>query len=514
MLRPSHWFLLVAAGVGSWTCHASAQPADAAPPKTTSPAAAKPGNEKSKPGKPAEDPLEYFRKGDYARAETLLREQIAAQPENFVPLYNLACCRSMSRDADGAVELLSKAIEKGFCDAHYLRRDAALDPIRGDARFKAILEHWSELLEARRAANLAQAEAAFAGQAYTNASDDKLRLSYRSAFNERAFASAREEVRRVADFAQETLFPDLFAMPAAKDDAWVTVILPTRADFMRWAVSVYGPDVVNATTSTIGGAYEHDAKRLVSMDLGATLRHEFLHVLHWRDNTRRGQSHPIWIQEGLASLVEDVEVQGGKLVPVASWRTNIAQRLEKLHKLMPIETLAAMPAAKFSSQRPLANYAQARAVFLYLHAQGKLRAWYERYVADWEKDPTGLQSLLAVTESTEKEFDVAYHAWLRALEPVPETIAKGAASLGLDVDSGNGEGPVVSLLDPRARNMPDSRTMLTRGDVIISIDGKPTRDTAELVRVLGAYKVGDRVTVEYRRVRKFASTTVELVPRK
>jgi hypothetical protein len=506
--------LVVALGMigmlGGRPALAQDQPADAAGTEADRPGS---GKEKSAGKEPSSDPLEPFLKGDYARAEELLKAQAEKQPENFVPLYNLACCRSMSKDAKGAVEYLAKAIEKGFCDAHQLRRDPTLAPVRSDPAFKAILANWAELLSARRDANLKQAELLFKDKAYTNFRDERLRLDYRCAYNERAFGEARAELQRVAAFADRELFTGIFAPEQVKDDAWVVVVLPNRTDFLRWVVSVYGPEMLGDRNSTIGGAYEHDAKRLVSMDIGSTLRHEFFHVLHWRDNTRKGQSHPIWIQEGLASLVEDCEVEGESLRPAPSWRTNIVKRLEKLRKLMPIETLAAMPPTKFSGIRPLANYAQARAVFMYVHSQGQLKAWYTHYTTNHAADPTGIASLEAVLGKPIKEINLDYRAWVRELASVSESIPQGGASLGLEVGPGGGEGPMVTSVDTKARNMLDSKTMLVRGDVIIAIDGKATRDVAELVRVLGTCKVGDTVEVEYRRVRKFNTTRIVLVAR-
>jgi S1-C subfamily serine protease len=52
------------------------------------------------------------------------------------------------------------------------------------------------------------------------------------------------------------------------------------------------------------------------------------------------------------------------------------------------------------------------------------------------------------------------------------------------------------------------------GDVITAIDGKPTRDIAELVRVLGAMRVGDDVKVEYRRGRRAGAADVVLTPKR
>src|SRR5690606_3106481 len=82
---------------------------------------------------------------------------------------------------------------------------------------------------------------------------------------------------------------------AEDESPWVVVILPTREDFTKWQLRKYGPAARTATRE-VGGRYDHDTKRLIARDLGSTLRHEFLHVLHWRSMMHLGQRHPIWIQ--------------------------------------------------------------------------------------------------------------------------------------------------------------------------------------------------------------------------
>ena len=55
----------------------------------------------------------------------------------------------------------------------------------------------------------------------------------------------------------------------------------------------------------VRGMYLHPARRLVSRDAGQSLQHEFVHLMHFAHMERTGQRHPIWVQEGLASLYED-----------------------------------------------------------------------------------------------------------------------------------------------------------------------------------------------------------------
>ncbi|MBX3410169.1 MAG: PDZ domain-containing protein [Phycisphaeraceae bacterium] len=476
-------------------------------------AAPKPEQTRARVATLSERAVEKFLGRDYEGAAALLREALALKENNFVAWYNLACCLAAMERLDDAAQALVKAVEFGFVDAHQMRRDPSLAPLRRHPVYLELLGHWPQLLVARRDAGLLEAREFFPDRAYAEVIDERLRLAYRAAFDERAFALARADLDRVAAWANRHIFPDIMNEAASRDDAWVVVVLPRREDFMRWIASVYGADAVRGN-SMIGGSYEHDAKRLVSIDLGSSLRHEFMHVLHWRTCTRLGQRHPVWIQEGLCSLVEDMdELPGGELGPAPSWRTNIAKRLERIRALMPIEQLATMPQHRFTGQRPLANYSQARTVFLFVWQRGALARWYEAYTAGFAQDPTGVTALEEALGMPIADINREYRAWLRDLPMVPETIEPGKASLGIEIESGSGEGPVVVTVDRRLRNMPDSAAALRPRDVITAIDGKATRDIAELVRVLGQYNVGDEVEVSYRRSRLHGQIRVRLVAR-
>lgn len=55
-------------------------------------------------------------------------------------LYNIACGYSLLGDADQALEWLRKAIDAGYDDTNNMKGDSDLDTIRGDARYKQIIE--------------------------------------------------------------------------------------------------------------------------------------------------------------------------------------------------------------------------------------------------------------------------------------------------------------------------------------------------------------------------------------
>jgi hypothetical protein len=467
---------------------------------------------------------------DYETAERLLRQQIEIDGGNFVPHYNLACVLSLQGDAAGAGEQLLRAVEQGFTDIRMMRSDPDLTNARGDENYQKIVNNWSFVLEKHRDANLARAKQFFKDGSYLTAFDEDLRLAYLSATDPESFEQARADIARLAGWGLEQVFLDLAAgagAPGANagggngapeglaqqnmNDAWVVVVLPSPDDFQRWSRVAFGPA---AGFSAIGGIYSHDAKRLVAMDLGATLRHEFFHVLHWRSNMRQGQVHPPWIQEGLCSLVEDYVVKGSgesaTIEPVPSWRTNIAKRLARGGRTTPIKVLASMTREKFIGTRPLATYGQARAVFLFLWQQGKLKDWYAAYCRGFAEDQTGVKAMEEVLGAPIDQIEKLYIQWLRDLPEVAEQIRPGAAGLGLEVEQGSGDGPVVVSIDRRG---PARAAGLRLRDVITAINGQPTRDLNELVRVLGEQEIGEEVEVSYRRGRTHGTARVVLTRR-
>jgi len=494
--------------------------------------------------------LDAFRDGDFDAAERVLLDQLGVDPGNFVVHYNLACARAALGSLDKANASLRRAVELGFANERHLRADPYLRPLAGTEAFESLLANWGGVLEAQRRARVEQARGWVSGRVVERG-DEALRVDLLSAHDEVSTDQALLEIRRVARWSGSL-------MPGAADSGegapFVVVALPSEEDFLKWAFWTYGQRARRAFAG-IGGAYEHDDKRLVARDLGPTLRHEFFHVLHWRDMDRLGQVHPIWIQEGLASLVEDMDpvrivrkrlagpppvrsnagidprltaepsvepdpqraerpADDDAFVPAPSWRTNIVRRIANGGGLPGLGELASMDHQTFSTRRPLATYAHARTVFMFLSDRGALESWYRVYTTDPERgyaaDPGGLRAMEAVLGMEVAEIEARYREWvLRELPEVAETGTDLRGVIGVDIEAGEGDGPVVTGLPPGARK----RTGLRRLDVITAIDGRPVRDMKELVRVLSDYAPGETVTVAYRRVKLHGQTEVPLQPR-
>jgi tetratricopeptide (TPR) repeat protein len=436
-----------------------------------------------------------FLSGDYELSEKLLRDQLKLEPDSYFPHYNLACTLSRQGRLDEAMGFLERAVELGFSDVYQLQRDESFRPLASMDRFKRLIAGWDRVLDAQGEARLERLRATY-GKAYLYERDERLRLNFATGYDEGSFADARRELAMLADWATREVFPEL--AQGGEGDAWVSVVLPTRKDYQLWLARTYGA-FASRGFSTLGGAYSHDRKELVAQDLGGTLRHEFLHVLHFRSCTRLSQSHPVWIQEGLCSLVEDYDLTPDAApLFTANWRTNIPRRLLKAGKLPTIAELAGTSREQFTGSRPLAFYAQARAVFLWMFQRGCLGAWYAHYTTHYKDDPSGYASIVAVTGLEGDDLERAYRAWLSALPEVPEEIEPGRASLGIEVGPGSGDGPVITSSVPSSRFRGQDERLKLR-DVITHLNGQPTRDLAELIRRLSRFQPGDVVEIRFRR---------------
>ena len=83
--------------------------------------------------------MSCFAAGDYQQAVTALLKA-AAIGHNPTIMYNLACVYTRLKDNDKAFEWLNQAAQRGFKQAQLLESDDDLAALRGDSRFKTLLE--------------------------------------------------------------------------------------------------------------------------------------------------------------------------------------------------------------------------------------------------------------------------------------------------------------------------------------------------------------------------------------
>ena len=159
--------------------------------------------------------------------------------------------------------------------------------------------------------------------------------------------------------------------------------------------------------------------------------HELTHVLMDTDFPNA----PQWLQEGLATLHEAVEVggeeldadaglfeslaiggsgivphRGRELRPVLNWRRSIL-RLARDEARLP-SLRRHINAASFRGPNEALDYAHARYFCLFLHQRGVLSRYYAAFRQRAETDPTGERTLLDLYGVCDWDsIDVDFRAW-------------------------------------------------------------------------------------------------------
>ncbi len=142
---------------------------------------------------------------------------------------------------------------------------------------------------------------------------------------------------------------------------------------------------------TIYGFYS-SRKRALIMNIatgGGTLVHEIVHPFV----EANFPACPPWFNEGLGSLYEQCEEKDGKIHGLTNWRLPGLQAAIRDRQLPSFKTLFAKDAEDFYEKDKGTNYAQSRYLLYWLQEQGKLRAYYKRFVKAQTKDPSGHDTL-------------------------------------------------------------------------------------------------------------------------
>jgi hypothetical protein len=172
----------------------------------------------------------------------------------------------------------------------------------------------------------------------------------------------------------------------------------------------------NDTPTTPYGYFSPRHKALI-MNIatgGGTLVHEIVHPYV----AANFPACPAWFNEGLGSLYEQCDQRDGHIIGLTNWRLPGLQAAIRAGKLPPFKTLLATTTDQFYGDDRGTHYAQARYLLYYLQQQNLLRPYYQAFVKDHEKDPTGYATLLAMLKRSDEqmpEFQQQWEAWVLAL---------------------------------------------------------------------------------------------------
>lgn len=344
---------------------------------------------------------EALDRGDFAAASAIIERHLAKHPDDGVMLYNAACLHVRIGELDRGAARLLEAIKAGFADFSRMRRDRDLRPLRDHRLYQTILkarEAADPLLGERQ---VQQWRESHSSVTYRYASDPKRRINIVAAMDEPALEELRGLIEAQFDHMQQTLFPD--ALPI-----YALVAVPSADD----ADSLLPHDHA-------AGHYHHGLRMLIARDADRALRHELIHLLHHRHMDALGQQHPIWIQEGLATLYEGRQVMpDGQEVFAATDRDAAATYLAARDELRPWREILEMSDDRFNADAAQL-YPQVGSMFRFIAEHVGVVNWYAGYVRNHEADASGATAL---EESFGQQLDEIEAEWRRWLAEQPMVI--------------------------------------------------------------------------------------------
>ncbi|MDI9403880.1 MAG: PDZ domain-containing protein [Limnohabitans sp.] len=448
---------------------------------------------------------------DFARAHELIEQRIASGDRDPVMLYNDACALAQLGRHKAAEERLLESVRAGFRDFDLMEVDADLEPIRASETYDAILEAASQAGATGRSRSTTDAPKGREergrsrsggrdavpdpldtwksrhGDAYRYERDQERGLSYATFLEPSSHDRMKELLSKLEEHLRSAYFGKSPDTPVL-----VAIVRPEHArEYLE--------------REEIKGMYLHRARRLVARDVGQSLTHEFVHLMHFAHMERTGQRHPIWVQEGIASLYEAYELRpNGKVTFQPNVRFNIARKQVLAKSAKPWKELMSMPAEGFMKEAEQL-YPQVRSMFEFFAREGKLESLYKALCATNASDPDGSSAIERTFGEPLAKVEDRWKRWMVDRGAVDDTVARKDASLGISVeDAGDGVRVRSFVIDSAAK-----AAGLRVGDVILQIGRTAVRNREELVLAIAQLEIGVRVDVTYRRdgVERLASVT-------
>jgi len=427
----------------------------------------------------------------YHAAIDQIDEYLELRPNDPHMLYNMACARALIGERDNAASTLRRAVEAGFVAFGHMRNDPDLESIRDHPTYKAILLAADDTAQRGAQRVISRWRNRFGSDDYTYEVDEARNLCYATSLDPVAQQETRAMLETQADHLKDTLFG---AMPPY----YVLVALPTP----RHADELLKGD------SSVGGLYDHGQRVLVTRNVGGSLRHEFFHLMHYGHMERIGQDHPLWIQEGMASLYEDYELSDdGDITFTPNERHNIVRRLARAGRLMSWDRLMRIEDRRFMADAAQL-YPQVRSIFEFIADGPGLAEFYRVYVKHYPKDETGRKAIEMIFDDELDEIERRWRRWVVARPAVDRSISRGDAAIGILADPHATNDGV--LIDEILEGTSAARSALRVGDVIVGIDSRPTRSLNELQAVIAMHSPGDVIRVRARRGEEYYTTAITL----
>jgi tetratricopeptide (TPR) repeat protein len=436
---------------------------------------------------------ECFDRGEYTRAVELIQDYLKYSPNDAGMIYNLACAHSRLSDFDAAASDLLRAFKAGFRDIEHMRHDPDLAALRQHPTYKAILEQADRIAADSAKTAVERWREKYGVEHYRYETDKEHRINYATALDE----TSHKEMREMLDKQADQMIKSLFDQPPAY---YVLIAVPTPEDSDKF---------FNGNAS-IGGMYQHDQRRLVARDIGGSLRHEFFHLMHYGHMERLHQQHPLWVQEGLASLYEDYELHSdGSIKFLPNDRQLTVKGRSKAGSLVRWKDLFGMNAESFMD-KARQMYPQVRSIFEFVADQGKLEKWYRSYVDHFDEDRSGAKAFEIAFGVPVADVEKQWRRWIAEQPEIDLQIRSDDAALGIrSRENASNDGVLITEVIPGSAA---DRGKLRRDDVIVALDGQSTRNLMALRKIIASKHVGDEVDVRARRNGEYFNVKVVLRP--
>lgn len=430
--------------------------------------------------------IDLFKVKKYDEAERVINEALKIDPNEPTNTYNLACLKSLTGHPDAAMELLERAADLGFVDFLHVEHDSDLDSLRELPRYKAFIG--AKDAYQKKSADHALAELKKKlGDKYIYEIDQEAKLLYAANTDRQTLDAVKHWLGAQAKSQWQQIFEH-------HPDQYIAVVVPTNEDYHKM-VPMRG----------VEGIYMHEARMLIAHSLGQVMTHEFTHALYFGDTEPLGQQHPIWMVEGMASLFEAAQFEKGLLIPRDNFRLWIIQGAAKKKQLLPLDKLLKMKQPEFMATGLLC-YGESASVLLYLYEHGKLRDYYDAYKANFDKDPSGRDTLERITGKPLAEFERDWQKWMLARTPPAVTPAANGPFIGIGFEQHN-DGLEIEEVVPKG---PADAAHLKKGDVIVGLNEIEVRDQQTFIPMLREFKIGEIVTLKVRRDGQYLKVPLKL----
>jgi tetratricopeptide (TPR) repeat protein len=434
-----------------------------------------------------EQAIALLRDKRYEESAEVYQKILQINPDDMIALYNIACAYSLMGDKEKALQYLTKSIDAGYMDFEHMEHDSDLDSIRQESQYKEIMSAKDELMKTGARKQLEKLKEQF-GEGYIFDVDEARRLAFAVYGSRETLDSMKADLDSYADAQWDNLF-------ANRPSYYITIVCPSMADFRKMVPN-----------QNVGGFYNDAEKMLICpgsrSKTGGALRHEFTHALHAADMAARGQSHSIWVAEGLATCFESSELKDGKFHPIPNGRIAVLKNFLSRGRTVRLSSFMKYSPQQFMSNAGLC-YAQARYIMFYFFDCGKLRDWYEAFCSSFDREHYGV---LATEKAFDKKIAGVEKDWKEwvSKQSSPPGVAPppGGPLLGV-VTTEEEQGMMVTEVDPDSGA---EKAGIQPGDIIIEIDGKEVKDQSAFVNAIREHKPGDKIKIKVIR----GDETIEL----